>query len=101
MRLAGGQIIAKAGAEGYQGIGVLPGALGPGSPGLGIAIKIADGDRRGTVRPLVAVEILRQLGVLEDRLLHGMAAYGPVVEIRNWRKLVVGEMHPVFDFYLN
>jgi L-asparaginase II len=96
MRLAGGKIIAKAGAEGYQGIGILPGALGEDSPGLGITVKIADGDRRGTVRSLVVVESLRQLGLMDESLFAGLKEYGPVIDILNWRKLVVGEMHPVF-----
>lgn len=97
MQLAGGRIVAKAGAEGYQGIGVAPGVLGPGSPGLGIAIKVADGDRRGSVRPLVVVETLRQLGVLDEDLSGSLAEFGPRLEIRNWRRLVVGAMYPVFD----
>jgi L-asparaginase II len=96
MRLSKGSIIAKAGAEGYQGIGIPPGTLGPDSPGLGIAIKIADGDRRGSVRPVVILEVLRQLGVLDENLLNELANFGPAVEIKNWRKLVVGEMRPVF-----
>jgi L-asparaginase II len=97
MRLAGGKIIAKAGAEGYQGIGILPGALEEGSPGLGITIKIADGDRRGTIRPLVVVETLRQLGWPDGSLFRGLRDFGPVIDILNWRKLVVGEMRPIFE----
>ena len=96
MRLAGGKLIAKAGAEGYQGIGILPGALGPDAPALGITVKIADGDRRGSIRPLVVMEILRQLAWPDEALFSGLAEFGPVIEILNWRKLVVGEMHPVF-----
>jgi L-asparaginase II len=96
MRLGNGKIVAKAGAEGYQGLAVVPGALGTDSPGLGIAIKIADGDRRGSVRPVVAIEVLRQLGLLDAATQQELSAYGPVVEIKNWRKLVVGEMHPIF-----
>ena len=47
MQAAKGRVIAKAGAEGYEGIGLLPGAAGAGSPGMGVAIKIADGDGFG------------------------------------------------------
>ncbi|MEN8240710.1 MAG: asparaginase [Chloroflexota bacterium] len=96
MDAAGGRIVAKAGSEGYQGIGVLPGASGENSPGLGIAIKIADGDRRDTIRPVVVLEILQQLGILDHELGQELAEFGPVVEIKNWRDLVVGEMHPIF-----
>ena len=97
MRSGGARIVAKAGAEGYQGIGIMPGALGEDSPGLGITIKIADGDRRGTVRPVVTLEILRQLGLLDSQMLQDLAYYGPVINIKNWRELIVGEMHPVFE----
>jgi L-asparaginase II len=64
---------------------------------LGIAIKIADGDRRGTVRPVVAIEVLRQLGLLDEQTINDLASYGPVVDIKNWRKLIVGEMRPIFQ----
>ncbi len=39
-----GRILAKGGAEGYQGLGLRPGVLGPNKPGVGIAVKISDGD---------------------------------------------------------
>jgi L-asparaginase II len=97
MQHGSGQIVAKTGAEGYQGIGVLSGTLAPDSPGLGIALKIADGDRRGTISAAVALEILRQLGALNQQQLNAIESFGPVVKVRNWRKLVVGEMRPVFE----
>jgi L-asparaginase II len=90
-------IIAKTGAEGYQGIGIMPGTLSPNSPSLGIAIKIADGDRRGTISSAVALEFLRQLGILDPQLQNAMEGFGPVAKLKNWRKLVVGEMHPLFE----
>jgi L-asparaginase II len=96
MQYGGSQIVAKTGAEGYQGIGIMPGTVRPDSPGLGIAIKIADGDRRGTISPAVALEVLRQLGVLNPQLQKDMEDFGPAVKVKNWRKLVVGEMYPVF-----
>ena len=42
----------------------MPDAIEPGSPGLGIALKIADGDFEERARPLVSLEILRQLGAI-------------------------------------
>jgi L-asparaginase II len=96
MQYGGSQIVAKTGAEGYQGIGIMPGTVRPDSPGLGIAIKIADGDRRGTISAAVALEVLRQLGVLNPQLQKDMEDFGPAVKVKNWRKLVVGEMYPVF-----
>ncbi len=64
MQTTHGRIVSKAGAEAYQGLGLMPGALGPGSPALGIALKISDGDDRKKVRTAVALELLRQLGAL-------------------------------------
>ncbi|HEB66032.1 MAG TPA: asparaginase [Chloroflexi bacterium] len=96
MRLGGGKIVSKAGAEGYQGIGLLPGALGSGSPALGIVFKISDGDARKKARSAVAVEILRQLGALDETQLQALASFGPRFPIHNWRKLQVGEGYPVF-----
>lgn len=101
MQSSNGRIVAKTGAEGYQGVGIMPGALGPDSPGLGIAIKISDGDRRGTVSGVVALEVLRQLGILDKQMQKDLENFGPVVQVKNWRKLVVGEMHPVFELNKN
>lgn len=44
MQVMNGKVIAKGGAEGYQLIGVMPGAIAENSKGIGIAFKIADGD---------------------------------------------------------
>jgi len=96
MQAGAGRIISKAGAEGYQSIGLMPGALGPGSPALGIAFKIADGDARKKARSAVAVEILRQLGALDTDQLRALEPFGPRFPIYNWRKLSVGEGRPAF-----
>lgn len=107
MSASRGKILCKAGAEGYQALGLLPGALGPGSPALGIAIKISDGDLgahsraqgdpHGHARPAVTLEALRQLGALSAGELAMLSEYGPVFAIRNWRKLEVGEARPCFS----
>jgi L-asparaginase II len=97
MALAEGKIVIKAGAEGYEGIGILPGALGPGSPGLGVALKISDGDGYGRARAAVSLEVLHQLGVLTPDQLEALAQFGPRRPVKNWRKLDVGEMRPVFE----
>lgn len=104
MEAGGGRILSKGGAEGYQAIGILPGVLSPGSPGLGIAIKISDGDLAshtedgfGHARPAVALEVLRQLGILNRQELKKMDPYGPVFEIENWRKIKVGQGQPEFQ----
>lgn len=95
MQAAGGRIVAKGGAEGYQAMGLLPGALGPGSPALGITYKIADGDLGDRARAVVGMAILRQLGALNERELALLQAFD-TRPIRNWRKLEVGEIRPVF-----
>ena len=97
MHSARGQIIAKAGAEGYQGIGLIPGALGADSPALGIALKISDGDGLGRARPAVVLEVLRQLGALDSTQLAALSTFGPRKGIKNWRNFVVGELRPVFN----
>jgi L-asparaginase II len=90
MEAACGRIVAKAGAEGYQALGLLPGALGPGSPALGIALKISDGDLNKRARPPAALEVLRQLGALNDADLERLSAFG-AQKLTNFRQLQVGE----------
>lgn len=97
METTGGKLVSKGGAEGYQGIGLMPGALGPGSAAVGIAFKIADGDERGKIRSAVALEVLRQLGVLTADELDSLANFGPQFCVYNWRKILVGEGRPAFD----
>lgn len=105
MEVGAGRILAKVGAEGYLCIGILPGALGADSPGIGIALKIADGDislRRANgdsynrARPSFALEILRRMGYLSQAELEALADFGPVRPVTNVRKLVVGEIRPAF-----
>ena len=97
MEVAKGRIVSKGGAEGYQGIGIMPGALGDDSPGLGIALKISDGDARNKVRAAVAMEVLRQLGALSDSELAELSEFGPSIPVTNWRKIIVGKGYPTFS----
>jgi L-asparaginase II len=105
MRAGAGNIVCKRGAEGYQIIGLLPGVLSFNSPGIGIAFKVSDGDPSRTeldlthstrVRPAVALEILRQLGVLSLEQQQTLAAFGPEKAIKNHRGIVTGQSRPVF-----
>jgi L-asparaginase II len=91
-----GKLVAKAGAEGYQVISLLPGTLGPGSPGIGIAYKIADGDLSGRAGPLVGLEILRQLGLPTPGQAAELAAFDRR-PLYNWRKIPIGEIRPCFQ----
>lgn len=85
MQAAPGQIISKVGADGVWLCGVLPGDQYP--KGLAIALKIEDGnDYRA--RPVVAVEILRQLGVLTAEDLTDLSP----MPIKNRRGDIVGRV---------
>ncbi len=110
MEVGDGRIVVKSGAEGYLAMGLLPGVLGEGAPGIGIALKVSDGDlpRRGPggtprdrVRPAVALEMLRQLGALDAESLKKLAEFGPRRPVYNWRKLTVGESRPEFRLHVS
>ncbi|GAB4477489.1 MAG: asparaginase [Anaerolineales bacterium] len=96
MEVGGGVILSKMGAEGYQGIGIMPGALGKDSPGIGIAVKIADGDSRGKVCAAVSLEVLRQLGAIDAETQIALNDFGPALPLKNFRQLSVGMAKPIF-----
>lgn len=99
MEVGGGRLVCKGGAEAFYGLGLLPGALGTGSPALGIALKIADGDGRKRVVDAVVLEVLRQLGLFSTDEMQSLAAYGPAFPVYNWRKLQVGQAYPAFTLH--
>ena len=92
MRVANGRIISKVGAEGVQLLGVRPCADYP--HGLGIAIKIEDGDTRRARDPVV-IETLRQLGLLNQIHLAQLERYAHSI-VRNHRQLEVGAVRACF-----
>ena len=105
MKVGEGRIITKRGAEGFQIIGLMPGVYG--ENGVGITIKVTDGDASrmndelessSRVRPAVTLEILHQLKVLNGKQLQSLAEFGPIKQIKNHRGIVTGESHPVFQF---
>ena len=100
MEATSGRMISKGGAEGYQCVGIRAGALSPNSPGLGIALKIADGDSRGKARAAVTLEVLRQLGAITDDEFVALAAFGPTFDLFNWRQLLVGKAYPVLELQI-
>lgn len=106
MRVCEGKIVCKRGAEGYQIMGLLPGALGPDSPGVGIALKVSDGDAssmganlesKNRVRPAVAIEVLRQLGAISSKQEEALAGFGPQKPVTNLRGIVTGQSRPIFE----
>lgn len=88
MAAAPGKIISKVGADGVWLCAVLPDEKWP--SGLSIALKIEDGDDR-RARPVVAVELLRQLGVL---LPDDLAEVSPML-MKNRRGDVVGRVEAI------
>jgi L-asparaginase II len=106
MRAGNGRIVCKRGAEGYQIVGLLPGALHPDSPGVGIALKVSDGDPSRTamdlshstrVRAAVILEVLRQLGAISSEQEQALASFGPVKPVKNHRGIVTGQARPAFE----
>lgn len=87
MRVAGGRIFAKTGAEGVYGAGVP-------EQGIGIAIKVEDGARRGSDAALVRV--LEAVGLLSDVELEALDSFRRP-EIRNTRGEVTGRIEAAFD----
>jgi L-asparaginase II len=93
MRAAPGHLISKVGAEGVYTAGIMPCETWP--RGLGLALKIEDGDDR-RARPTVVVESLRQLGVLKDESLDAVSHYA-FFPVLNRPGDVVGEIRAEFD----
>jgi len=85
MQAAPGKVFSKVGAEGVWLCGVSPGERYP--TGLAIALKIEDGDDK-RARPVAAVEVLKQLGILSDADLPDLAP----MTIKNRRGDVVGRV---------
>ena len=83
MQAAEGRILSKVGADGVWLCGVLPSEEYP--TGLGIALKIEDGDDK-RARPVVAVELLRRLGLLDPEALREVSP----LSFKNRRGDIVG-----------
>lgn len=96
MDTASGRIISKGGAEAYLGLGLMPGAIGIDSPSLGITLKISDGDLRGRAKPAIALEVLRQLNVINSKELELLGEFGPTGIVKNWRDVEIGVSRPNF-----
>lgn len=86
MRLAGGRVVAKTGAEGLL-------CLALRERGWGVAIKVEDGSSRAL--PAIVAALLAQLGALDEgTLVRFTELHSPL--IRNDLGAVVGERRPVF-----
>jgi L-asparaginase II len=82
MRTAPRDWVAKGGAEGVQAIGIC-------SAGIGIAIKVADGNSRALYP--AAIALLQQLGLLENVEDTPLAAWQRP-QLRNLRDIQTGEV---------
>lgn len=96
MRAVPGRLIAKAGAEGLFTAGIVPSGDWP--KGLGLALKIEDGDKGSRARRPAVVEALSQLGLLSRRELAGLDSYASP-PIRNHRGEQVGEVVASFELH--
>jgi L-asparaginase II len=92
IKAGSGRLISKIGAEGVYTIGVLPSREWP--KGLGLALKIEDGDDH-RARPPAVIEALGQLNVLSENELDALSAYAPT-PITNRRGERVGEARAAF-----
>ena len=97
MRATRGSLISKVGAEGVYTVGVLPSKRWP--RGLGLALKIEDGEDR-RARPTVVIESLRQLKVLTGEALEAVAPYASF-PVHNHRGDTVGEVRASFELTIN
>jgi L-asparaginase II len=99
-------LISKVGAEGVHCLGLLPiaedalpahdTALGG---GLGVAVKVADGDEGNRARNLIVIEELRQLRALDEPTWIRLRELFAVL-MTNHRGILVGGVRPVFRFAL-
>ena len=85
MRAGRGDWVTKVGAEGVQAVGIR-------SLGLGIAVKVADGQKRGLYPAVVAA--LRALGVVDAAAEALLAPWGDHV-VSNYRGLPTGKVRSV------
>lgn len=88
MKAVPGRLVSKVGADGVWLCGILPSGQYP--TGLAIALKIEDGDDK-RARPVVAVDLLRKLGILSKDELTELSP----MAIRNRRGDVVGNVKAV------
>jgi L-asparaginase II len=82
MRAGRGDWVAKIGAEGVQGIGIR-------GAGIGIAIKVADGNKR-VLRPVIA-SVLEQLRLLDAKSRAELADWSAPI-VTNYRGIATGRI---------
>ena len=92
-------VVSKGGAEGVLAMGLPPGALRAnatyGGAPVGVAAKVEDGNLARRAGDVVAVEALRQLGLVTDPLPGPLVQFAspPILDPRGER---AGDVRPVF-----
>lgn len=92
MRAGRGRLVSKIGAEGIYTAAVLPCERWP--KGLGLAFKIEDGEDR-RARSTIAIEALRQLGVLDEDAYKRLLPYASF-PVQNHRGEKIGQIQASF-----
>lgn len=88
MDVANGTVVCKGGAEGFQGVGM-------GDLGLGLAIKISDGNARGV--PPATMQVLAHVRPFPDEGFDRLEPFRRPVS-KNLQGEVIGRVLPVFSF---
>jgi L-asparaginase II len=99
MEVMHGKVICKGGAEGYQMIGIMPGALHARSRGIGIAFKFADGDPNRRATHCLTVALMKAFGFEKEMEAEAFKEFNDPV-LKNWSGLEVGEIRPVHKIKL-
>lgn len=86
MNVFNGRLVSKSGAEAVQ-------CIGDKETGLGIAVKIEDGNGRATT--VVAMEVLKQLGIASEDNLKQLKEYVHA-PVKNMRDDEIGVIKPTF-----
>jgi L-asparaginase II len=95
MRVAPGQVVAKAGAEGVQAIAMLGTSGLRGGKPAGLALKIEDGDGSNRARNVATCRALHQIGVLDDEALRRLVEYASPT-VLDPRGEAAGVVRPAF-----
>ncbi len=96
MRSFPDKLVAKWGSEGFFGISILPATINKYNHGIGIALKIEDGNSDRALGPAV-IEVLRQIGLIDIESLKELKCiHNP--KILNHRKEAVGQIKACFSF---
>ncbi len=95
MRTKPGRLVAKGGAEGLRGVGLLPGGRVGDTGSAGVAVRIEDGDGFARAARAVTVEALHQLGVLSEQELRALGSHHRP-EVRSAAGALVAQTVPGF-----